>query len=174
MGTWNGQFSLPTMRKARFPVLGSTETLCFSRTSATKSAARCWSCGYSPVSTMLSPAGPKIAMSSRTSNFSAAVMSAAAACCGVSKLLALAGDADFAAGAFCSVDCCTANRIDPNRHTEGTRPQIQKNLGRFPFADVDFILCSYDLLLIYARHHRHGPRPLEIPSCTTHACLHHD
>src|SRR5215471_17933807 len=50
MGTGNGQFPLPTMTKARFPFVGSAETLCFSRAWAAKSAAR-WG-----VSKLLGPA----------------------------------------------------------------------------------------------------------------------
>src|SRR6516225_3354564 len=88
IGTGNGQSSLPTNRTARFAVLGSTETLFFSRASAAKPAARSRSCGYSPERTMSSPSGPKIASRAPTSNFSAASTRALAACCGVSKLLA--------------------------------------------------------------------------------------
>ena len=42
------------------PLFGSTETLFFSRASATKLAACCRSCANSPLNTMSSPPGPKI------------------------------------------------------------------------------------------------------------------
>ncbi len=92
-GTGKGQSSFPTSTNARFLLFGSTDTFVFSRASAAKSEARLRSCANSPVKTTSSRSGPKISVSAATSNFSAALTSASAACCGVAKSLAPADDA---------------------------------------------------------------------------------
>src|SRR5262249_54762062 len=139
MGTGNGQFPLPTMTKARFPFFGSIETLCFSRAWAAKSAARCRSCGGSPVRTMSSLFGPKMATRPGTSNFSAAAMRASAACWGVSKLLGPATELAGAVASGFAAGSCPAQRNDAERHAQTTAHAVQKRLEEVAFWDVDFI-----------------------------------
>src|SRR6516165_5492287 len=88
---------------------------------------------------MSSPSGPKIRVSAPWSNFSAAPISASAACCGVSKLLGPAAEAAVAGGAFFAADCCATDETDAHRHAQATTPTILRNLDRFSFADLDFI-----------------------------------
>src|SRR5262245_21039955 len=139
MGTGNGQFPLPTMTKARLPFFGSIETLCFSRAWAAKSAARCRSCGGSPVRTMSSLFGPKMATRPGTSNFSAAAMRASAAFWGVSKLLGPATELAGAVASGFAAGSCPAQRNDAERHAQATAPPIQSNLRRFLFGDLDLM-----------------------------------
>src|SRR5215472_6262373 len=136
IGTGNGQSSSPTRRNALFPLFGSTETLFFSRASATKLAACCWSCAYSPDRTMSSPPGPKIWSNALTSNFSAASISASAARCGVSKLRVSTVEAAGVAGGFCMADCGVAKET-ANREAEATVQPNQRYFAKGLFTDVD-------------------------------------
>src|SRR5262249_42476275 len=139
MGTGNGQFPLPTMTKARFPFFGSTETLCFSPAWAAKSAARCRSCGGSPVRTMSSLFGPKMATRPGTSNFSAAAMRASAACWGVSKLLGPATELAGAVASGFAAGSGPAQRNDAERHAQGTAHAGQERLKDVALGDGGFI-----------------------------------
>src|SRR4029077_13053294 len=76
-----------------------------------------------------------------TSNFSAASISASAACCGVLNPRALAV-AVTAVGFFFASDGCAMDTAGAHRHAQTIAPTIQRGPERFPFGDVDFILCS--------------------------------
>src|SRR5436190_1189660 len=96
---------------------------------------------------MSSPSGPRICMSATTSNFSAAVTSASAACCGVLNILGPTGELVAGVTAFAvtftvvfAADCGAARPRDADRHAKANAPRVQTRPGKLLFADVDFIV----------------------------------
>ena len=138
MGMGNGQSSLPTIRNARLRDFGSMDTLIFSRAFAAKSAARCRSCAYSPVSTMSSPAGPNSSMSRPASNGSAAATSAPAACCGEPKVRAPADvPAEAALAGTCEAASGTIVRL-----TNTAAPTIHGRVGTVRIAGAGLMVSA--------------------------------
>ena len=129
-GTGKGQSSFPTSRNARVPALRVHGDLFFSRASAAKSAARLRSCANSPLKTTSSPSGPKISVSAATSKFSAALTSASAACCGVSKRPgSLADEASAAGRSRFRRGLLSANRAGADRHAHAQADRMQTRAG---------------------------------------------
>src|ERR1700757_426910 len=120
---------------------------------------------------MSSPLGPKISWRAPTSNFSAAAMSASAACSGVSKVLV---PPPVRTGADVAADCWAPERLGAPAITETTAVTVQKSPMKIPSVRYDFIstlrsfnsrdhgfICAlrhHDLRHHDLRRHHHGCR----------------
>src|SRR4051794_9600529 len=89
---------------------------------------------------MSSPPGPKISASATTSNFSAAVTRASAACFGVSKVLPPAEESVAVfAGTVLGAEACAGNRVGADKHAQTSAHKTEAPPGTRVVAIVELI-----------------------------------
>src|SRR6266404_5896485 len=97
---------------------------------------------------MSSPPGPKICSNAFRSNFSAALISASTACCGVSKLWLPTVEAETVADGLSVSDCCAAKGV-AKREAHTTVQASEISFAKCLVALVEFM--SLPLPICYLR-----------------------